>query len=165
MRLRQLLSLAVFLVLAIPGVGQVKTADPIDAAAYQIGKGLQCHCNCGSTIADCNMLYCHYGEPVRTEIREGLLAGISPDVIVEQLITKYGKIISGAPSAEGFGAFGWAMPFVVILLGLIFVPFVIRRWHNNQLAAVAAAPSAAPIDAARQSRFEAEIERDLASEE
>lgn len=160
MRLRQLLSLAVFLVLAIPGVGQVKTADPIDAAAYQIGKGMQCQCSCGSTIADCNMLYCHYGEPVRGEIREGLLAGIAPDVIVDQLVAKYGRIILGAPAAEGFGAVGWAMPFVVILLGLIFVPFVIRRWHHNRLAV----PSAA-IDAETLSRFEAEIERDLASEE
>ena len=161
MRLRQLLSLAVFLVLAIPSVGQVRTADPVDAAVYQIGKGLQCQCSCGSTIADCNMLYCHYGEPVRGEIREGILAGIAPDGIVDQLVAKYGGIILGAPVAEGFGAVGWAMPFVVILLGLISVPFVIRRWYHNRLAAV---PSAA-IDAETLSRFEAEIERDLASEE
>jgi cytochrome c-type biogenesis protein CcmH/NrfF len=165
MRLRQILSLVVFFVLAISAVGQVRSSDPIDAVAHEIGRGLQCQCSCGSTIADCNMLYCHYGEPVRAEIREGLLAGLTPDVIVDQLAAKYGAIILGAPSTEGFGAVGWAMPFVMILLGLLVVPLVIRRWRNNQLLEGALAPASAPVDSATLSRLEAEIERDLASEE
>lgn len=165
MRLRRTLSLIVFLLLTISAVGQVRSSDPIDAAAYEIGTQLQCQCGCGSTIAGCNMLYCHYGEPVRAEIREGLLAGLAPDVIIDQLAAKYGDIILGAPSAEGFGAVGWAMPFVVILLGLLLAPIMIRRWRNNQISEVALASGSAPVDEGTLTRLEAEIERELASEE
>ena len=165
MRLRRTLSLVVLLFLTISAVGQVRSSDPIDAAAHEIGNQLQCQCGCGSTIASCNMLYCHYGEPVRAEIREGLLAGLAPDVIIDQLATKYGDIILGAPSTEGFGAVGWAMPFVVILLGLLLAPIMIRRWRNNSLAEAALAPASAPVDEGTMSRLKAQIESDLASEE
>lgn len=165
MQRRQILSFGFAGMLTIPLVGQVKSTDPVDAEVYAIGKELMCQCGCGSTVADCNMLYCHFGEPVRAEIREGVIAGIAPDVIIKQLVGKYGAIILGQPAAEGFGALGWTMPFIAILAGLAIVPLVIRRWRQNQLAAEAAAPPQAALDQEALKRFRAEIDRDLAAEE
>ena len=165
MQRRQILSLGFAGLLTVPLVGQVRSVDPIDAEAYAIGKRLQCQCGCGSTVADCNMLYCHFGEPVREEIRAGVVAGLAPEVIVDQLVDKYGAIILGEPPVEGFGALGWTMPFIAILAGLAIVPLVIQRWRRNQLAAKAAAPPQAALDEDALKRFEAEIDRDLAAEE
>jgi cytochrome c-type biogenesis protein CcmH/NrfF len=165
MQRRQILSLAFAGLLTVPLVGQVRSADPLDAEAYEIGKRLQCQCGCGSTVADCNMLYCHFGEPVRDEIREGVVAGLAPEVIIDQLVAEYGTIILGEPSADGFGAVGWTMPFVAILAGLAAVPFVIRRWRKNQLAAEAAAPPAVALDDEALNRLKAQIDRDLAAED
>jgi cytochrome c-type biogenesis protein CcmH/NrfF len=111
------------------------------------------------------MLYCHFGEPVREEIREGVVAGLAPEVILDKLVAKYGAIILGEPPAKGFGAVGWTMPFIAVLAGLAIVPLVIRRWRRNQLAAEAAAPPQAALDEDELNRFKAEIDRDLAAEE
>jgi cytochrome c-type biogenesis protein CcmH/NrfF len=165
MQRRQILSLGFASLLAIPVIGQVRSTDPIDAEAYAIGQRLMCQCGCGSTIADCNMLYCHFGEPIREEIREGVVAGLVPEVIIDGLVAKYGEIILAEPSTDGFGAFGWTMPFVAILAGLAAVPIVIRRWRLNQLAVEAAAPAPLAVDEEVLNRFKAEIDRDLAAEE
>ena len=165
MQRRQILSLGFASVLTIPLVGQVRSTDPIDAAAYDIGSKLMCQCGCGSTVADCNMLYCHFGEPVRAEIREGVVAGLAPEVIIDKLVAQYGAIILGEPPADGFGALGWTMPFIAILAGLAIVPVVISRWRKNQLAAEADGPQQADLDEDALKRFKAEIDRDLAAEE
>ena len=165
MQRRQILSLGFAGLLTIPVIGQVRSADPIDAEVYAIGKRLMCQCSCGSTVADCNMLYCHFGEPVRAEIREGVVAGIAPEVILDKLVAQYGEIILAEPAAEGFGAVGWLMPFVAILEGLAVVQFVIHRWRQNQLAAEAAAPEPVAVDEEVLNRFKAQIDRDLAAEE
>jgi cytochrome c-type biogenesis protein CcmH len=165
MQRRQLLSLGFAGALTVPLIGQVRSADPIDAEVYQIGKRLMCQCSCGSTVADCNMLYCHFGEPVRAEIREGVVAGLAPEVIIDQLVAQYGSIILGEPPVDGFGAVGWTMPFIAVLAGLAIVPIVISRWRKNQLAAEAAAPPQAALDEDALKRFKAEIDRDLAAEE
>ena len=165
MQRRQILSLGFAGLLTVPLVGQVRSADPIDAKAYEIGKRLQCQCGCGSTVADCNMLYCHFSEPVRAEIREGVVAGLAPEAILDGLTAKYTAIILAEPAADGFGAIGWTMPFVAILAGLAAVPFVIRRWRQNQLAAEAAAPAPLAVEEEVLNRFKAQIDRDLAAEE
>ena len=165
MQRRQILSLGFAGLLAVPAIGQVRSTDPIDAEAYAIGRGLMCQCSCGSTVADCNMLYCHFGEPVRAEIREGLVAGLAPEVIIDGLVAQYGEIILAEPATDGFGAVGWTMPFVAILAGLAAVPLVIRRWRANQLAAEAVAPAPLAVDEEVLKRFKAQIDRDLAAEE
>ena len=45
---------------------------------------------------------------------------------------------STEPPAAGFGAFGWAMPFVAVALGLAMIPFVIQKWRRDQAALQAA---------------------------
>ncbi len=146
---------------------EVKTTDPMDARVRQVGLLVKCQCGCGSTVAECNMLHCHFGEPVREEIRAGLIAGLSPDQIIEKLVTEYGDIIRTTPPPGGFGAFGWAMPFVMVFLGLAAIPFVLMRWRRDQAAVEAGgSPSAAhEIDPEAVRRFEAQIEKDLAAEE
>lgn len=139
---------------------QVKTSDPKTMQIREIGKELKCQCGCAYTVADCNMLYCHFRDPVNMDIEEMLDSGMGPGAILSALLDKYGKELSTEPPPVGFGAVGWVMPFVVLAMGLIAAPFIVQRWRKNQLATEAAAP-AGQVDPDTMKRLEAEIERDL----
>ncbi len=163
MKLARKLSLLLALI-SFALVAEVKTTAPIDMKVREVGLNVRCQCGCGSTVADCNMLHCHFGEPVKEEIKEGLLAGMAPEAIIDKLAAEYGEIIRTEPSPEGFGAFGWAMPFIAVFLGLAIVPFVIRKWRRDQIAMAAATPTR-EMDPEDLKRFEAAIDKDLAAEE
>ena len=152
------------LALAAVGLAEVKTTDPVTLKVREIGKDLRCQCGCAYTVADCNMLYCHFRDPVNEDIRAGLDAGLSTPDILSKLYAKYGNVLRTEPVGVGFGAVGWVMPFVALALGLIIAPFVVRRWRANQLAAeTAGAP--AKVDQSAVRRYEAQIEKDLADED
>ena len=140
---------------------EIKTTDPRTLMMYEIGAELKCQCGCAYTVADCNMLYCHFRDPVNQEIGEMIDAGMGKEAIVAALIENHGTDLRTQPPPGGFGAVGWAMPFAVLALGLIAAPFIVQRWRKNQLAAEAAAPATKPIDQETIDRLEAQIERDL----
>ena len=150
--------------LTAAGFAEVKTTDPTTAKVREIGKDLKCQCSCAYTVSDCNMLYCHFRDPVNQEIREGIEAGLSTPDILSKIYAKYGEALRTEPVAVGFGALGWVMPFAALALGLLIAPFVVKRWRENQLAAeTASAP--VKLDASAVRRYEAEIEKDLAEED
>lgn len=161
---KQAVAAVAILMLAAIGVAEVKTTDPVTVKIREIGKSLKCQCGCAYTVADCNMLYCHFRDPVNQDIREGVEAGLGSPEILSKLYAKYGEYLRTEPVAVGFGAVGWVMPFAALALGLIIAPFVVKRWRQNQLAAeTGAAP--AKVDESAVRRFEAQIEKDLADED
>lgn len=139
------------------GSGTVTTGDPFHERFTQVGENLKCQCGCSYTVSSCNMLSCSFREKLKPEIIESLKAGVDPAVIVEQVIEKYGSALRNAPRAEGFGLFGWVMPFAVVLIGFMIAPFVIRRWKRHQPLPVAASA----VDAATVERFRDEMERQV----
>jgi cytochrome c-type biogenesis protein CcmH/NrfF len=108
------------------------------------------------------MLRCSFRESVNPEIREALTAGVAPEIVVEQMIAKFGSELRTEPLPEGFGLFGWAMPFAVLLLGFLVVPFVVRHWKQQEKVA---AMARAPLNERVVAEYEAAIERDLAENE
>ncbi|MCG8648805.1 MAG: cytochrome c-type biogenesis protein CcmH [Pirellulales bacterium] len=166
MKLARKLSLLLATLVSFGALADVKTTDPIDLRVREVGLEVKCQCGCGSTVADCNMIHCHFGEPVKEEIKEGLIAGLAPDQIIDKLALEYGEMIRTQPPPEGFGAFGWAMPFIAVLIGLAAIPFVIMRWRKSDAALQAAgAETPATVDPESLERFEAEIEKELARED
>lgn len=159
MRCLQKLSLLLLLVAPLLPAQNVFESDPKFPAIRAVGEQLKCQCeaHCSYTITGCNMMGCSFRAKMLPEIRAGVDAGLSTQENLESLIAKYGSELRNAPRAEGFGLFGWAMPFVALAFGLIAAPIVVRRWRAQQ----AAAPGAAPIDEKVLSRYRDEIERDL----
>ena len=153
------LSLLLMLTAPLLLAQNVSESDPKFPSVRAVGVQLKCQCeaNCSYTITGCNMMGCSFRARMLPEIRAGVDAGLSTEENLESLIAKYGSELRNAPRAEGFGLFGWAMPFVALAFGLIAAPIVVRRWKAQQ----AAAPAAAPIDEKVLSRYREEIERDL----
>jgi cytochrome c-type biogenesis protein CcmH/NrfF len=153
--------------LAVSAAAQtVTTGDDMYLRMREVGGKLRCQCEgpggCSYTVADCNMLRCSFRETVNPEIRKALTAGVAPDAVVEQMIAKFGSELRTEPLPEGFGLFGWAMPFAVLMMGLLIVPFVVRHWKQQQRLAV---QQRQPLNERVVAEYEAAIERDLAESE
>ena len=144
----------------------VTTGDEMYLQMREVGDKLRCQCEgpggCSYTVANCNMLHCSFREKVNPEIRKSLEAGIAPDQVVAAMIAQFGPELRTEPLPEGFGLFGWAMPFAALAVGLAIVPFVVRTWKRRQLLAES---ERAPLDEKIVAEYEAAIERDLAQDE
>ena len=165
--LRKASLLVLLAALAISAAAQtVTTGDDMYLRMREVGGKLRCQCEgpggCSYTVADCNMLRCSFRETVNPEIRKALTAGVAPDAVVEQMIAKFGSELRTEPLPEGFGLFGWAMPFAVLMMGLLIVPFVVRHWKQQQRLAV---QQRQPLNERVVAEYEAAIERDLAESE
>lgn len=153
----------VSLALAVSGClvlsGEVKTTDALIYQVREVGDKLMCDCGCGSQVSTCNMLSCSGREPMVADIKTHLAEGLSVDAIIEAIVAKYGDGVRALPPAEGFGLVGWAMPFVVLGLGLAIAPIVVRRLKNRPASENAS--NHKPLDPAAVERIKAEIDKDL----
>lgn len=144
----------------------VTQGDDMYLKMRAVGSKLRCQCEgpdgCSYTVADCNMLRCSFRELVNPEIRKALNAGMAPEAVVEEMIAKFGSNLRTEPLPEGFGLFGWAMPFAILLLGFLVVPFVVRRWKQQERVAE---QQRRPLNERVVAEYEAAIERDLAESE
>jgi cytochrome c-type biogenesis protein CcmH/NrfF len=134
----KLISLLVLLLVPLLSAQTVTRGDPQSKQIREVGEQLKCQCesHCSYTVAGCNMLGCAFRIAVTSEIRADIDQGLSTSEIVDGLIAKYGLELRNSPPVEGFGLFGWAMPFAVLAGGLIAAPFVVKRWKRRQVAVV-----------------------------
>jgi len=125
-------------------------------AVRRVGSKLACLCGgCKNTVADCQMLECHYSSPARQRIAELQAAGRSDAEIIDDFIQRNGKQALAAPPAEGFNLLAWVMPFVAIAAGLGMIWLFIQRFRKPMPASHALA------DTATLSHYQEQIERDL----
>ncbi len=99
----------------------------------EVGDQVKCQCSsgCSYTVGSCNMLGCHFREPVLKDIQNGLEENKPREEILAAVYTKYGDQTRVEPRREGFGMVGWIMPFAALLLGLSMIPLVIRNWRKR----------------------------------
>ena len=138
---------------------------PQRALMIEAEEGLVCQCGCGLTVHACNHLNCPSGIPMKEEIAKRVAEGQTIGEILAYFRTKYGEKVLSAPTLEGFNLVAWIMPGVFVLLGLVLVGVVVRRWshagagHGEETAAAvsqARSPDA-PADPYRD-RLTREIE-------
>lgn len=69
---------------------------------------------------------------MRGIVREQLQAGKTPDEVRAYFVSKYGEWVLLAPTAQGFNLTVWILPFVVLLAGLAFAAWFLRRWSRRR---------------------------------
>jgi cytochrome c-type biogenesis protein CcmH len=125
-------------------------------AVQRVGSRLACLCGgCNNTVADCQMLECHYSKPARERIAALQAQGKSDAEIIDVFVKEQGLRALAAPPAEGFNLLAWVMPFVAIAAGLAFVWMFIQRFRKPEAAGRAMA------DAETLSRYQSRIDKDL----
>jgi len=153
MRLR-LRSSLLLLVAAVLMLAQNPLENPRVRA---LGEQLLCLCGCGSSVTSCNMLHCHFSEPVRKQLLSMVQAGMSDSDIIASFVKDHGPRILMKPPAEGFNLVGWVMPFVALAAGLALLWFFIKRFHKPL-------PAAGPEpDAATLARYQERIDKEMES--
>ena len=147
--------LAISLLLALAAAG-AQAKVPYEKLR-QVGDLVTCQCSCAYTVGSCNMLSCHFRDPVLKDIQTGLEEGQSDEEVLEAVYAKYGSETRVQPPDDGFGLIGWIAPFATLLAGLAVVPWVIRRWRRSSHARSRA--TGVPDEVVE--RFRSRIEDDL----
>jgi cytochrome c-type biogenesis protein CcmH/NrfF len=142
------------------GVSLAQSTVPLtNERVRRLGDQLLCKCGCQASITGCNMLNCHFSDPVRTELLKMVDANKSDKEIFDALVGEYGKDILLKPPSEGFYLLSWITPFAGIAAGLGVIWLFIRRFMRREAAVEAA--GAAPPDSPELTRYREQIEKEL----
>jgi cytochrome c-type biogenesis protein CcmH len=126
-------------------------AKPVsDAAAHEIASELRCVVCQNLSVADSPS---EMAAQMRAIVRERLAAGDTPEQVREYFVARYGEWILLAPRRHGFNLLVWGFPIAAVVVGLVAVAALLRRWTRR--------PAATParIDAAMSERIRRELER------
>jgi cytochrome c-type biogenesis protein CcmH/NrfF len=117
-------------------------------------------CQCG----DCARLpldtcACGWADDKRAEVREMLAAGVLPTKIQESYRAEFGGASLAIPSDRGLDRALWAVPVGLILLAMVLIVMLGRRWQQRGVALHAAAATTAASELEYDSRLDEELKR------
>jgi len=125
------------------------------AAQTDVEESLTCQCGCGLTVHACNHLQCPSRGPLQKEIAEQLAVGKTKPEVLSYFAGKYGEKILAAPTTSGFNLVAWITPFAVLLIAVIVIVVLTRRWRRPAPIAAAAGPPVS--DPELRARLDAEL--------
>lgn len=125
----------------------------------QLGEMLHCICGCNSSVTSCNMINCHFADPVRHRLLTLVEQGAADKDIFAEMETTYGKAILRQPPSEGFYLMSWVMPFAGLAAGLALILLLIRYYFGRRPATATAGVGENSPELAQ---YKERIEKDLA---
>ncbi|MBI5083555.1 MAG: cytochrome c-type biogenesis protein CcmH [Acidobacteria bacterium] len=159
MKLRSKLLLALLLTVAL-----VEGTVPLtNERVRRLGDMLKCKCGCQASITGCNMINCHFSDPVRTQLLQMVDQGLSDKEVFAEMERVYGKDILLKPPTEGFYLLSWTMPFVSLAGGLGIIYLVLRRYMKRRPAAEGPEPAVA--ESSELAQYRERIDKDLSDME
>jgi cytochrome c-type biogenesis protein CcmH len=90
---------------------------------------------------------------MRGIVRERLAAGNTPEQVIAYFVEKYGEWVLLSPRPRGFNLLVWTLPFAAILLGLLGIGIIIKRWSRRAAATL----DATAIDPETRERIRREV--------
>jgi cytochrome c-type biogenesis protein CcmH/NrfF len=118
---------AVFLALALVAAALAQTASEKPSAdVRRVGQRLQCQCGCKDSLATCSMLECSFSKPGKERVARMQAAGFSDNQIIQAFVKDNGPGIYLAPPS----AFGWIVPYLSILAGLLVIWAFLKRYRK-----------------------------------
>jgi cytochrome c-type biogenesis protein CcmH len=143
------------LVLAFAWVSQGRAASVTDEAVTAVASQLRCVVCQNLSVADSPS---EMARQMRDLIRERLVQGETPEQVIAYFEERYGDWVLLTPRPRGFNLLVWTAPFAAVLVGLLAVLRVTRRWSRR----VTDAPGGSTPDALSpedRERLRAELER------
>lgn len=98
-----------------------------------IARTIKCPTCQGESVGDSNAAS---SRAIRADIAARVSAGESDDQIRAAYVASYGEEILLTPSGSGISALVWAIPVVVLALGLAGLVLVFLRWRDEPVAPV-----------------------------
>jgi len=94
----------------------------------EVAKEFICNCGCQKMLNACDMTC---GETLRGVITEKIKQGWSKEKIVAYMTKNYGESLLAAPTKKGFNLTAWITPFVVVIIGLVLIYLMIKKWARR----------------------------------
>jgi cytochrome c-type biogenesis protein CcmH/NrfF len=152
--LKRPLQIAVLLVAGLSMMGAGAPTDRFD----KVGHKLMCGCGCSQILLECNHVGCPVSPTMISELHSEVDAGTPEAGILTWFADKYGPIILAAPLRDNFfDRSTWYVPGGVLVLGILGVMLLVRRWRAKMPAQVPAA-AATPAGDAMRDRIRRETE-------
>jgi len=125
--MRRLLALAAGGILSFSApLGAQNSADSsLEARTSAIAAMLRCPVCQGESIQESPS---ELAQQMRSVVRDKLRAGESPEQIKSYFVSRYGEWILLEPKMTGFNVIIYVLPVVLIVGGIVFVVFLVRRW-------------------------------------
>ncbi|MGH9770149.1 MAG: cytochrome c-type biogenesis protein CcmH [Candidatus Acidiferrales bacterium] len=132
----------------------------------QVGNQVYCMCGCVTTLNHCPHL------PSECESRAGMQALILKDIkqgkddkgILADLVDQNGVHVLASPPTAGFNLTVWVLPGIGLLVGLLIVLLLVRRWRAR-VSGSAPAPDDVPIDPKIVAAIEEEMQKIAATKD
>jgi len=107
-----------------------------------VGDKVMCLCSCVAILNQCPHQGCSTHDEIQGVIEKLIAEGKSEPEILQALAARYGTKILAAPPARGFvNIAAWALPGVGLIIGLVTVVLIVRRWRRP-----AEAPAGSPAE-------------------
>lgn len=150
-----LLAAAAAALLLLAAVSAAARADTLDDRVYAIAGRLMCPVCAGQTVAESDSAV---AREMRAVIRAKLLAGETPQAILNFFVGQFGESVLAEPPRRGLSLLLYLGPAAGLAGGLAIAVLCIRGWtaRAGRGAAGPAPPSAGGADADR-----ARLEREL----
>lgn len=116
--MKKLSSFLVLLFICSASVAELKVDDPHEREVLEIGAKLRCAVCQNESIAESRS---DLATDMRAIISEQLEAGQSEQQIIDYFKERYGDYILMMPVKSGIGAPLWVVPFLILLLAVVFV--------------------------------------------
>lgn len=111
---------------ALAAVQQPSPADSaLEARTAQVASQLRCPVCQGLSIQDSPS---ELSQQMRAVVKDQLRAGRTPDEVKAYFISKYGEWILLEPKPHGFNILVYAMPVLLVIVGLCVIFLAVRKW-------------------------------------
>lgn len=118
--------IAILVLAAFPALQQPSAADSVlELRTAQVASQLRCPVCQGLSIQDSPS---ELSQQMRAVVRDQLRAGRTPDEVKAYFVSKYGEWILLEPRPHGFNILVYAMPVLLVLVGLGVIFAAVRKW-------------------------------------
>ena len=122
----RLLLVAALAALPVTGAMQQSSADSVlEARTAEVASQLRCPVCQGLSIQDSPS---ELSQQMRAVVKDQLRAGKTPDEVKAYFISKYGEWILLEPKAHGINVLVYALPVLLIAVGLGVIVVAVRKW-------------------------------------
>jgi cytochrome c-type biogenesis protein CcmH len=113
---------------ALAVVQQAPADSVLEARTAEVAAQLRCPVCQGLSIQDSPS---ELSQQMRAVVKDQLRAGKTPDEVKAYFISKYGEWILLEPKAKGFNVLVYAMPVLLVAVGLGVVAMAVRKWTRQ----------------------------------
>ncbi len=106
---------------------------------HRIGHELMCVCGCNEILAECNHDSCPDSPVELAELKADLAKGMTDHQIFAAFQAEYGATVLAAPMLTRFNMVAWIVPPLLLVLGIVGVMGLVRKWRLRAAAVPAAA--------------------------